>query len=92
MATYSTGFWVATTWKPGAAWTVPMWGTLTRRSSRAGRSTFCTDSGMRLSSLMKSTAPERIASTRGPGKNEASPKPDCRTSGGSNQPLSLDSE
>ncbi len=41
---------------------------------------------------MKSTAPSRMAATRGPGKNEASPKPWAKTSGGSNQPLSLLSE
>ena len=70
---YSTGFCVATTWKPSAACTSPMCGTITRRSSSAGRRTFCTDSGMRLSSLMKSTEPSRIACTSGPGKNDASP-------------------
>ena len=72
---YSTGFCVAMTWKPSAARTSPMWGTITRRSSSAGSSTFCTDSGMRLSSLMKSTEPSRMARTSGPGKNDSSEYP-----------------
>ena len=54
--------------------TSPMRGTISSPSSRAGSSTFCTDSGMRLSSLMKSTTPSRMACTSGPGE-EASRSP-----------------
>ncbi len=72
MATYSTGFCVATTWNPSAALTSPMCGSCSSLSSNAGRSTFCTLSGMRFSSLMKSTLPPRMASTSGPAKNVSS--------------------
>ena len=73
MATYSTGFCVATTWNPSTARTSPMCGSCSSRSSSAGSSTFCTLSGIRFSSLMNSTLPSRIASTSGPAKNASSP-------------------
>ena len=92
MATYSTGFCVATTWNPSTARTSPMCGSCSSFSSSAGSSTFCTLSGIRLSSLMNSTLPSRIASTSGPAKNASSPYPCLSTSGGSNQPVSLLSE
>ena len=46
-------------------------GSSTSPSSSAGSSTFCTDSGMRLSSLMKRTPAPVIAWTIGPGTNDA---------------------
>ncbi len=70
---YSTGFCVAMTWKPSAARTSPMRGTMSKRSSSAGSSTFCTPSGILLSSLMKSTAPCRMACSNGPAKKDSSP-------------------
>jgi len=72
VAMYSTGFWVAMTWKPSAALMVPMRGTTSRRSSSDGSNTFCTPSGMRLSSLMNRTEPSIMACTSGPGKNVSS--------------------
>ena len=76
MATYSTGFCVATTWKPSTARTSPMCGSCRRRSSSAGSSTFCTLSGMRLSSLMNSTrALAHGLRPAGPAKKASSPYP-----------------
>ena len=89
VATYSSGFWVAITRKPGLALTTPILGTTMIPSSIAGNSTFWVPSGILLSSFMNRKAPSNIACVKGPGIKDSQQYPLVITEEGSNHPTSL---